>query len=158
VYTGAPGLAEEQLRIANEGLRRLGEKGFLSTVSALLALALCAQGRYEEAEPFAQESEEIGAADDLTTQAAWRAARAQILAARGEADAAIAVAREALALVEPTDMTTDRTTANVGLGAVFATLGRRDEAREAFQKAEELLGEKGALRAVAYVQQLIAEL
>jgi class 3 adenylate cyclase/tetratricopeptide (TPR) repeat protein len=158
LYTGEPRRTEEELRISNEALARIGEKGFLSTVSALLALALCAEGRYEEAEPFATESEEIGADDDRTTQAAWRAARAQILAARGEADAAIAVGREAVALVDSTDMTSDRTTAHVGLGLTFTTLGRHDEAREAFEQAKQLLAEKGAARGAAYVEQLIAEL
>jgi len=158
LYTGDATRAEEELRLANDGLRRIGEKGFLSTVSALLALALCAQGRYDEAEPFASESEEIGADDDITTQAAWRAARAQILAARGEAEAAIAVGREGLALVENTDMTSDRTTSYVGLGATFATVGRRAEAREAFEEAAALLSEKGAVRGVAYLERLIAEL
>jgi class 3 adenylate cyclase/tetratricopeptide (TPR) repeat protein len=158
LYTGEPSLAEEQLRIANEGLRKVDERGFLSTISALLALALCAQGRYEEAGPFSRESEEIGAPDDLTTQASWRAARAQILAARGEADAAIAVGREGVALIDSTDMTTDRTTAHVGLGSAFAILGRRDEARGSFERAAKLLSEKGALGAVAYVEGLIAEL
>jgi class 3 adenylate cyclase/tetratricopeptide (TPR) repeat protein len=158
LYTGEPGRAEEQLRIANEGLRKVDERGFLSTISALLALALCAQERYEEAGPFSRASEEIGAPDDLTTQASWRAARAQILAARGEADAAIAVGREGVALIDSTDMTTDRTTAHVGLGSAFAILGRRDEARESFERAAELLSEKGALGAVLYVRRLIAEL
>jgi class 3 adenylate cyclase/tetratricopeptide (TPR) repeat protein len=158
LYTGEVRRAEKELRIANEGLRRIGERGFLSTVSALLALALCAQSRYDEAEPFASESEEIGAEDDVTTQAAWRAARAQILAARGEAEAAIAVGRQGLALVENTDMTSDRTTSNVGLGLAFATLGRREEARAAFEEAARLLSEKGAIRGVAYVRRLIAEL
>jgi ATP/maltotriose-dependent transcriptional regulator MalT len=158
LYTGEPGRAEEQLRIANEGLRKLDERGFLSTISALLALALCAQGRFAEAEPFARESEEIGAPDDLTTQASWRAARAQILAARGEADAAIAVGRQGVAVIDSTDMTTDRTTAHVGLGFAFAILGRRDEARGSYERASKLLSEKGALGAVAYVEGLIAEL
>jgi tetratricopeptide (TPR) repeat protein len=158
LYTGEPGRAEEQLRLANEGLRKVGETGFLSTISALLALALCAQGRYDEAEPFAHESRELGAADDMTTQVAWRAARAEILAARGDADAAIALGREGVALIDSTDMTTDRTTAHVGLGCASATLGRRDEARASFERAAELLSEKGALGAVAYVQRLVAEL
>jgi tetratricopeptide (TPR) repeat protein len=158
LYTGEPRRAEEQLRIANEGLRNVGEKGYLSTITALLALALCAQGGYEEAEPFARESKEIGAPDDMTTQAAWRAASVQILAASGQADAAIAIGREGVDLVDPTDMTTDRTTAHVGLGSAFAILGRREEARESFEKAAELLSEKGALAAVAYVRRLIAEL
>jgi Flp pilus assembly protein TadD len=55
-------------------------------------------------------------------------------------------------------MTTDRTTAHVGLGSAFAILGRREEARGSFERAAELLSEKGAVGAVAYVQRLIAEL
>ena len=158
LFTGELKGAEEELRPAREGLMRMGEKGFLSTVSALLALALCGQGRYEEADEFATESEAIGAADDLTTQAAWRAARAQILAARGEADAAIAVGREGLALVEHTDMTSDQITSLLGLGSAYATLGRREEAREAFEAAGDLLAKKGVVLGEAYTRRLVAEL
>ena len=138
LFTGEPRGAEKELRLAREGLLRVGEKSFLSTVSALLALALCGQGRHEEADPFAKESEQIGA-EDLTTQAAWRAARAQIFATRGEADAAIAVGRESLALVEDTDMTSDQTTSLLGLASAYAILDRRDDARAALTQAAELL-------------------
>jgi class 3 adenylate cyclase/lipoprotein NlpI len=158
LFTGEMSGAEQELRLAREALTRMGEKGFLSTVSALLALALCGQGRYDEADAFATESEAIGAADDLTTQAAWRAARAQILAARGEADAAIAVGREGLALVQATDMTSDRTTSLLGLGSAFAILGRREDARETFEEAGDLLAKKGVIPGLAYTQRLIAEL
>jgi tetratricopeptide (TPR) repeat protein len=158
IYTGEPRRAEEQLRLANEGLRKFDERGFLSTISALLALALCAQGRYDEAGRFVRESDEIGAPDDMTTQGALRAARAQVLAAQGQADAAIAAGREGVALIDSTDMTTDRTTAHLGLGSAFAILGRTDEARTSFERAAELLSEKGALAAVAYVKGLVAEL
>ena len=158
LFTGELKGAEEELRPAREGLLRMGEKGFLSTVTALLALALCGQGRYDEADPFATESEEIGAPDDLTTQAAWRAARTQILAARGEADAAIAVGREGLAMVEHTDMTSDQITSLVGLGSAYATLGRREEAREAFEAAGDLLAKKGVVLGEPYIRRLVAEL
>jgi class 3 adenylate cyclase/tetratricopeptide (TPR) repeat protein len=150
--------AEEELRPARTVLARLGERGFLSTVSALLALALCGQGRYDEAAPLAAESEAVGAADDLTTQAASRAARAQILAARGEDDAAIAVGREGLAVVADTDMTSDQVTALLGLGSTYALLGRLEEARETLEEAGRLLANKGVPLGVAYVQRLVAEL
>jgi hypothetical protein len=81
-----------------------------------------------------------------------------VLAAQGRADAAIAVGRECVALMDSTDMTTDRTTAHVGLGSAFAILGRPDDARESFERAAELLSDKGALAAVAYVEGLITEL
>ena len=158
LFTGELSGAEKELRLAREGLLRVGEKSFLSTVSALLALALGGQGRHEEADPFATESEQIGANDDLTTQAAWRAARAQILAARGEADAAIAIGRESLALVEDTDMTSDQTTSLLGLASAYAILDRRDEARAALTQAAELLSRKGVVQGEAYIERLIAEL
>ena len=158
LFTGEVGGAEKELRPAREGLMRMGERGFLSTVSALLALALCGQRRYEEADEFATESEAIGAVDDLTTQAAWRAARAQILASRGEADAAIAVGRKGLSLVEATDMTSDQITSFLGLGSALAILGRPEEASEAFEAAGALLGRKGVPLGVAYTRRLVAEL
>jgi tetratricopeptide (TPR) repeat protein len=158
LFTGNAPSAEEQVRLSRDGLMRMGETGFLSTVSALLALALCAQGRYEEADEFASESETIGADDDLTTQAAWRAGRAQILAARGETDAAIAVGREGLALVSDTDMTSDQVTSLLGLGSTYAILDRRDEARAAFERAGELLSNKGVPLGAAYTRRLVAEL
>ena len=158
VFAGEMRAAEDELRLAHAGLTRVGEKGFLSTVSALLALALCGQGRYDEADVFARESEAIGADDDFTTQAGWRAARTQILAARGEADAAVAVGREGLTLVDATEMVTDRATSLLGLGAAYATLGRREPAREAFEEAAELLSKKGVVVGEAYMRRLIAEL
>ena len=99
-----------------------------------------------------------GAEDDLTTQAAWRAARAQIFATRGEADAAIAVGRESLALVEDTDMTSDQTTSLLGLASAYAILDRRDDARAALTQAAGLLSRKGVLQGEAYIERLVAEL
>jgi class 3 adenylate cyclase/tetratricopeptide (TPR) repeat protein len=150
--------AETEIRRGHEALVAIGEKGFLSTVSALLALALCGQGRFDEAETFAAESEEIGAEDDLTTQAAWRAARAQILAARGEAADAIALAREGVAVVESTDLVVDRAVTLLALGSVLADADRREEAREALEGAADLLAAKGAVAGVSHARRLIAEL
>jgi TRAP-type uncharacterized transport system fused permease subunit len=68
--------AEQVVLPAFEGLKAYGEAGYLSTMSAVAALALAGQGRYDEAEPFVDEAEAIGAKDDVSTQAFWRAARA----------------------------------------------------------------------------------
>ena len=61
MLAGDPAAAEAELREACTVLEQLGEKGFLSTRAALLAHALCAQGRYEEAEPFIDLAAEAGA-------------------------------------------------------------------------------------------------
>ena len=81
---------------ASEILSRAGERGYLSTVLALRALAEAKQGHNDEADRLAEESRAIGADDDLITQIYWRVAKAHVLAARGNADAARGLAVEVL--------------------------------------------------------------
>jgi class 3 adenylate cyclase/tetratricopeptide (TPR) repeat protein len=103
LFAGEYERAEQLLREARQVLADVGERGYLSTVSAVLARALVMQGRYEEAEVFADEARELGAEDDRTTQLYWRAAKAPILAARGERDEAARLAAEVVALAPPRD-------------------------------------------------------
>src|SRR5207302_4167150 len=103
MLAGDPEAAEIELRRACETLERLGEKGFLSTRAGLLAHALCAQGRYEEAGPVIEVAVEAGAEDDQSTQAVWRSARAKVLARQGDVDGALRLAREAGAILTQTD-------------------------------------------------------
>ena len=79
-------------------------------------------------------------------------------AARGEADAAIAIGREGLAIVQPTDLVTDQAFSLMALGSAFASLGQPDQARAAFEQLVELLTKRGILPGVAYTRRLIAEL
>jgi class 3 adenylate cyclase/tetratricopeptide (TPR) repeat protein len=150
--------AEREMRTAHAALKPRGEKAFLSSVSGLLALALCAQGGYEEADAFATESEAIGAADDYTTQAAWRGARAQILAARGEPEAASAVGREGVAVTDSTDLLTDRALSLLALASALRTVGRSIEAREVLAELADVLARKHAVAGAAYARRLVAEL
>jgi class 3 adenylate cyclase/tetratricopeptide (TPR) repeat protein len=96
---GNPEAAERLLREAHEILEAAGERGYLSSVSGLLALALAKQGRYAEAESFADKSRRLGAADDLTTQIYWRVAKAQAVAGKGNLAEATRIATEAAELV-----------------------------------------------------------
>ena len=77
---GDPAAAERALRAAYDDVDRLGDLGYQATAAALLAHAICAQGRFEEAEDFCRIAEEIGADDDLATQVLWRSAKAKVLA------------------------------------------------------------------------------
>jgi class 3 adenylate cyclase len=94
LLAGDPAAAERLLREAHAILDAAGERGYQSSVSGLLALALARQKRYADAESFADESRRIGAEDDLVTQIFWRVAKAQVLAARGELVEAARLARE----------------------------------------------------------------
>ena len=91
-------MPEQMLREAHEILTSAGERGYLSTVSALLALALAKQGHLEEAEAMADESRQFGAEDDLITQMYWRVAKAHVVAANGDTDEAARLAAETTVL------------------------------------------------------------
>ena len=61
------------------------------------------QGRLDEAADAADDALALSQEDDFVTLGLARAVQAQIAAARGEFDAAKALAREAIALEERTD-------------------------------------------------------
>ena len=92
--------AEHLLREAHEILEAAGDRGYLSSVSGLLALALARQDRYADAESFADQSRRIGAKDDLITQILWRVAKTQVVAARGELAEAARLAAETTELTK----------------------------------------------------------
>jgi class 3 adenylate cyclase/tetratricopeptide (TPR) repeat protein len=158
LLAGEAQAAEDELRAAHSALAPLGQQAFLSSISGMLALALCAQERYDEADPFAVESESLGAADDYTTQAVWRGARAQVLAARGDVDEAIALGRGGVAVTDATDLLTDRGLGLLALASALRIAGRRDEARKVFEQLVDVMSKKGAVAAVAHARRLVAEL
>jgi class 3 adenylate cyclase len=100
LLAGDPAAAERMLREAHEILEAAGERGYLSTVSGLLALALAQQERYADAESFADESRRVGAEDDLVTQIYWRVAKAHVVAARGELAEAARLGTEVIELTK----------------------------------------------------------
>lgn len=103
MLSGDISAAERQLRASLGGLTALGEKTHLSTRAAELAEVLYLQGRYGEAEDFTRISEEMGAGDDVETQAKWRAVRALVFARKGKVAEARELGQEAAARAETTD-------------------------------------------------------
>ena len=124
--------AERIARDALTILERMGERSYLSSAAALLAHALSGLGELDEAERFSRTSEEAAAADDAFSQVLWRSARAKIRARRGELAEAEALAREAVALAERTDLLNTHGDTLADLGEVLALAGRPDEAVAVF--------------------------
>jgi class 3 adenylate cyclase/tetratricopeptide (TPR) repeat protein len=155
---GRPERAEAYFRSAVEIFDRLGETGFNSTMTALLALSLCDQGRFDEAEAFVARSREIGAEDDFATQAAWRIGEALVRSHRGDHDGALDRANEAIAIVENTDYLAWQGDVHEVRGMVLADAGRRDEAQGAFEEAMSRYERKGVVPAVARVRERLADL
>jgi len=140
---GNPAGAEAALRRSCALLEQVGERGWLSSMAAELGLVLCDLGRHDEAEAWAARSRELGASDDVLTQMYCRQVDARIDAHRGNLDDAERLAREAVAMGEPTDMLVDRAGTHVDLAEVLVLAGRREEAAAEIQKALVLFEQKG---------------
>jgi ATP/maltotriose-dependent transcriptional regulator MalT len=136
LLAGDPAAAEAALRRGVEALERMGEKAYFSFLAALLAEALFAQERYQEALELARASEAAAARDDVWSQVGWRSVRAKVLARRGASEEAESLAREALALAEPTDSPDLHRDALLALAEVLAD--RPVEATSALERAAEV--------------------
>jgi class 3 adenylate cyclase/tetratricopeptide (TPR) repeat protein len=138
LLAGDPAGAERELRLSARTLETMGDTGTLSTVAALLATALHAQDRAEEARTWAERSRRDAATIDLVSQVHWRTALALV----SPADA-VTLAREAVAIAERTEATTLHADALLVLRDVLDAAGRRAEASAAAASAAALYEAKG---------------
>ena len=146
------------LRAGYAKLEEMGESSFLSTSAAYLAQALLAQRRDQEAERFAQLSDELATADDLLTQILWRGVRARTLAARGRLKEAEQLARQSVALAERTDFINHRGDALVVFAMVLRQAGHVEGARAALAEGLHLYQQKGNTVAAGKAQAELAGL
>jgi tetratricopeptide (TPR) repeat protein len=155
---GRPERAEAHFRNAVEIFDRLGETAFNSTMTALLALSLCDQGRFDEAETFVARSRELGAEDDFATQVAWRLGDALVRSHRGDHDGALSLADQAVAIIADTDYLVWQGDVHEVRGMVLANAGRREEASTAFEEALSRYERKGVVPALARIRKRLEEL
>jgi len=148
--------AEEELRWGYEILDEMGEKGFLSTVAAMLAGVTYAQGRYEEARRLSEISEQATAEDDLISQVLWRAARAKVLARGGEFDEAERLAGEAVGLMAQTDELDRQGDTLLDLAEVLRLAGREREAAPLVADALKLYEKKENLASADRARALLS--
>jgi ATP/maltotriose-dependent transcriptional regulator MalT len=153
MLAGQPALAEQALRSDVEALRSMSEGGLLSTSAAMLAQALYAQGHHDEAQEWCAVAASAGAPDDILTQVIWRGVKAKVLAHEGRAEAAEALAREAVELVQATDLLLWRGDAMLDLAEVLRlTSGMYHEAaRSALSEYEQKGNAVGSARARALI-------
>jgi class 3 adenylate cyclase len=151
-----PAAAEEHLRLAYNGFRRMRLDADTAEVAALLARACLALGRDTEADELCSESERL-AGHALKPAIAWRTVRAQLLSRGGAHDAARLVAEEAVAIAERTDALVDHGDACLALATVLATAGDAARARAAAERAVELYERKGAVGLAEKARGLVGE-
>jgi tetratricopeptide (TPR) repeat protein len=157
LLAGDPVAAEREAATACDGLEAAGEKGFLSTMAAMLAEALYAQGRLDEAEAAVRRSREAATSDDFNAQAMWRAAQAKILARRGELEEAERLAREAIEIIDRSDELSHQGDFRVGLAEVLQLAGRTDESIPVLEEALERYEQKENRVAADTTRALLAE-
>jgi len=144
--------AEALFREMHDAYEVMGETGYNSTISALLAQTLCDLGRFDEAESFATKSRELSAEDDFASQSEWRLAQARVLAHRGAFDDALALADEALAISAATEYLDWFGQAHEARGEVLQAAGRDNDARVAFGEALDRFERKGNVVAAARIR------
>jgi class 3 adenylate cyclase/tetratricopeptide (TPR) repeat protein len=136
--------AERDLRRAIDLLTSMDEKAVLSTLTARLAEILARQEKDEqETEALLGASEATAAEDDWVTHVQVKEARALLLSRRGEFEAAVTFAREAVALADETDDLEARAWQRVGLAEILARAGRPAEAEPFLVEAIGLFEAKG---------------
>jgi tetratricopeptide (TPR) repeat protein len=140
-------ILEEQRRLAH-----------LSTYVVVLGRSLCNLGRFDEAEPLALRGRDLGAEDDIVTQALWRQVYARVLAHRGELEDAERLGREALGVLEPTDVVNWKGNACCDLAEVLEKAGKREEAVAALEQAQAYFGQKKNLAMTAQVRERLRRL
>jgi DNA-binding SARP family transcriptional activator len=156
MLAGQPATAEARLRVGYAKLEEMGEGTLLATTAAMLAQAIHAQGRHQDADSFCLVSERTAAAEELPTQVMWRGVRAKILGQQGRAGAAEALAREAVRLSEPTDLLTVRADALIDLAEVLELRGSAAEADATARQGLALYEQKGDLVSAARIRLHVA--
>jgi tetratricopeptide (TPR) repeat protein len=147
LLAGQPELAEAALRKGVEPLAAMS--GVLATTTAMLAQAVYAQGRVEEAGELCRAIDSRAVADDILTRTLWHGTHAKVLAHDGRGDEAEALAHEAVALVQGTDLLSHRGDAMLDLADVLRTCGRDADAERAITAALALYERKGNAAAAA---------
>ena len=157
LLAGQPELAEAPLRADVETLSSMSEASALATSTALLAQAVYAQGRRDEAADLCRTLERRAPQDDVVSQAIRRGVQARILAHEGRCEQADALAREAIALVEPTDLLSHRGDAMLDLAAVLRICAGTEAADAATRAGIALYELKGNEAAAARARSLLGD-
>jgi ATP/maltotriose-dependent transcriptional regulator MalT len=157
LLAGQPVRAEGPLRAGLERLESMSDSGMLATTAAMLAQAVYAQGRLAEAAELCDVAAAAGGADDIVTQVIWRGVKARIEVRGGRAEAAEALAREAVALAEPTDLLSHRGDAMLDLADVLRESSRRGEAERNIRAGLSLYEQKGNAVGAARARALLGK-
>jgi class 3 adenylate cyclase/tetratricopeptide (TPR) repeat protein len=150
---------ERACRYVAEAIKRIAHVAIpAATAKGMLARELCYLGRFDEAERLLDEARAVPPpGSGVRVMAA--AAKALLLAHRGELDEAEALARTAVATAETrTDNVWWQALAHEDLATVLERAGRIDEARAALERSLAIWERKGCLPCAERVRDQVASL
>ena len=150
--------ASRELRVACRALEDVGEQTNYSSMAALLALTLCAESEYEEAEEFSRTSETAARANDVLANVMWRTARAIARAGVGDLETAESLAREAVEFAEQSDFLNVHGDALVALAGILERSGRPAAGTAALRDAVSLYEQKGNVVSAAKTHTLLGRI
>ena len=148
-----PAAAERELREAIRLAIEMGASRYAALYRVQIAHVLIAQGRYGDA---ARELEQ--AADTHGGTVSWKTARARVLAARGEIEAAADLANEAAQEIAGNDDLTTNAETLIDLAEVRRAAGDGPGAASALAEAIALHAEKGNVVAAARCRERLIDL
>jgi tetratricopeptide (TPR) repeat protein len=145
-WFGDPREAEHECRASYERLKALGEKSHFSSMSQGLAVALCEQGRYEEAADVINESREASRPNDIHSQIMWRSVLARVLASKGQFEEARRSAQDAIDFASTSDFIVGHADALLDQNEVLERAGDPEGAAAALEAAIRFYELKGNVR------------
>jgi DNA-binding SARP family transcriptional activator/tetratricopeptide (TPR) repeat protein len=155
LLAGRADAAEARLRVGYDELVRMGGDGaLLATTAAMLAQAVYDQERYDEAAQLCALAAGTAPREDLVTQVVWRGVQGKVLARAERFEEAEPLTREAVALVEQTDLLTHHGDALLDLATVLRLMGQTADADAAFEAGCSLHERKGNLAATTRIKQM----
>jgi hypothetical protein len=149
--------AEAVLRTGYEQLEAMGERALLATTAALLAEALLAQDRDEEAWSFVETGEAAAAPDDLNAHMLCRSVRARLLVRQGRIAEADRISAQAVALAAKTDWLSDHGDALVARAQVLRAADETSVAIVTVREAVALYEQKGNATSAERARSLIED-
>jgi predicted ATPase/DNA-binding SARP family transcriptional activator len=153
-----PAGAERVLTQGRQALRAMGDRGYLSSLTAMLAEALYEQGRLSEVQQLTEEDEAAASPGDVDAQARWLSVRAKLLARRGQFTAARQLAREAVALAAATSYSVLLSDVLLASAEVSRLAGELGEARASLRRALRIYEDGRALALAERARGRLADL
>lgn len=154
---GDPVAAEDDLRRGHDVLAAVGDRRYGSMIASLLAEALYAQRRFDEALHMTEETARLAPADDVEPQARYRAVKAKTLARLGQLHAAALLCDEAVARARPTSKSALLAEMMLARAEVSRLAGAAAESASSLQQALQIYQQRGAAPLADRVRAMLAD-